>query len=68
MDFKEPYAPFALTETIRIVLALAAQLELSMYQLDVKSAFLHVDLDEEVYMEQPEGYLVEGKKDTIDSK
>jgi len=41
-------------ETIRTVLALAAQLELKMFQLDVKSAFLNGEL-EEAYVEQPQG-------------
>ncbi|CAL1395827.1 unnamed protein product [Linum trigynum] len=56
IDFHETYAPVARMETIITVLALAAQLELPVYQLDVKSAFLNGELDEEVYVEQPLGY------------
>jgi hypothetical protein len=65
VDFNETFAPVARMETIRIVLALAAQLELPVYQLDVKSAFLNGELQEEVYVEQPEGYIVEGKEDKV---
>jgi len=42
--------------SIRIVLALVALLDLELQQLDVKTTFLHGDLDEEIYMEQPEGF------------
>ena len=52
-------------ETIRTVLALAAQQELQVFQLDVKSAFLNDELEEEVYVEQPQGYVVEGKEHKV---
>ena len=44
------------SETFRLVLALAAQHESHLEQLDVNSAFLHTKIDEEVNFEQPEGY------------
>ena len=50
-------------ETIRTFLALAAQMELEVFQLEVKSAFLYGDLEEEVYVEQPKGYMKKGKED-----
>lgn len=65
VDFTETFAPVARMETIRIVLAVAAQLELPIYQLDVKSAFLNGDLKEEVYVEQPAGYVIEGKEEKV---
>lgn len=49
-------------ETIRIVLALAAQLQWTIYQFDVKSTFLNRDLMEKVYVTQPQGFIVEGKE------
>ena len=50
IDFEETCSPVARFETVRIVLALAAQLHWHVYQFDVKSAFLNGDLQEEVYV------------------
>ena len=62
VDFNETFAPVARIETIRLVLAIAAQLELNVYQMDVKSAFLNGELKEEVYMKKPRGYEVKARK------
>jgi hypothetical protein len=43
--------------SIRLVLALATSHKWEVHQMDVKSAFLHGDLKEEIYMEQPPGYV-----------
>ena len=51
-ELNEIFAPVACTETIRLLLSLAAQLELEMFQLNVRSVFLNGDLEEEVYIEQ----------------
>ena len=48
-----------------MVLGLAASLDLEVEQMDVKTAFLHGDLDEEIYMEQPEGFEVKGKENYV---
>ena len=50
---------------IQVVLGLAASLDLEIEQMDVKTAFLHGDLEEEIYMEQPEGFRVKGKEDFV---
>lgn len=63
IDFNETFAPVARMETIRTILALAAQMRLSIYQMDVKSAFLNGELSEEVYVEQPQGYVIKGQED-----
>ena len=65
IDFNETFAPVARIQTIRTILALAAQLELDVFQLDVKSAFLNGELEEEVYVKQPQGYEVKGKEDKV---
>ncbi|CAJ2660326.1 unnamed protein product [Trifolium pratense] len=57
IDYSEVFAPVARWETIRTVLALAASKGWCVYQLDVKSAFLHGELTEDIYVEQPAGYL-----------
>ena len=52
-------------ETVRLLLALAAQLKKPVYQFDVKSAFLNGELLEEVYVKQPKGFEVKGKEDWV---
>ena len=51
--------------SIRMVLALAASLDLEVEKMDVKTAFLHCDLEEEIYMEQREGFVVNGKENHV---
>ena len=55
IDFHEIFSPVVKIVSIRMVLALVALLNLELEQLDVKTAFLHGDLDEEIYMEQRKG-------------
>lgn len=62
IDFKETFAPVASMNTIRILFGVANQNRMEVLQFDVKTAFLHGDLDENLYMEPPEGYsFPEGK-------
>ena len=48
-----------------MVLALAASLDVEVEQMDVKTAFLHGDLEKKIYMEQPEGFVVNGKENHV---
>nr|GFA82363.1 ribonuclease H-like domain, reverse transcriptase, RNA-dependent DNA polymerase [Tanacetum cinerariifolium] len=57
IDFEKVFAPVARMETIRLLLAIAANNKWEVHHLDVKSAFLHEDLKEEVYVTQPEGFI-----------
>ncbi|GKB96831.1 retrovirus-related pol polyprotein from transposon TNT 1-94, partial [Tanacetum coccineum] len=57
IDFEESFAPFARIEAIRIFVANAAHKNMTIYQMDVKTAFLNGELKEEVYVSQPEGYV-----------
>nr|GEV00470.1 copia protein [Tanacetum cinerariifolium] len=57
INFKESFAPVARIEAIRIFLAYAAHKSFYVYQMDVKTAFLHGSLKEDVYVCQPEGFI-----------
>ncbi|CAL2257690.1 unnamed protein product [Prunus armeniaca] len=61
VDYKEVFALVARQDTIHLVISLAAQSSWPIFQLDVKSAFLHVELKEQVFVDQPLGYVHEGK-------
>lgn len=65
IDYTEVFAPVARMDTVRMIIALAAQRGWGIYQLDVKSAFLHGELKENVFVEQPQGYEVEGKEHMV---
>ena len=65
IDFDEIFSPVVKMTSIRTVLGLAASLDLELEQLDVKTAFLHGDLHEEIYMEQPEGFEEKGKEKLV---
>ncbi|GKC86778.1 zinc finger, CCHC-type containing protein, partial [Tanacetum coccineum] len=58
IDYFDTYAPVARITTIRLLLALAAIHNLVIHQMDVKTIFLNGDLEEEVYMKQPEGFVM----------
>nr|GEX04351.1 retrovirus-related Pol polyprotein from transposon TNT 1-94 [Tanacetum cinerariifolium] len=57
IDFKESFAPVARMEAIRIFLAYAAHKSFTLFQMDVKTAFLHGKLKEDVFVCQPEGFI-----------
>nr|GFB11317.1 retrovirus-related Pol polyprotein from transposon TNT 1-94 [Tanacetum cinerariifolium] len=57
LDFEESFAPVARMEAIRIFLAYAAHKSFTVFQMDVKTAFLHGSLKEDVYVCQPEGFI-----------
>lgn len=65
VDFEETFAPVARIESVRLLLALAAQEGWSVHHMDVKSAFLNGELLEEVYVKQPPGFAVDGQEDKV---
>ena len=65
IDFDETFAPVARLESIRILLPIASHLNFKLYQMDVKSAFLNGMLQEEVYVEQPKGFVDPHRPDDV---
>ncbi|CAL5395053.1 unnamed protein product [Camellia sinensis] len=65
MDFDEIFSPVVKMTSIRVVLGLAASLNLELEQMDVKTTFLHGDLKEEIHMEQLEGFEIKGKENLV---
>jgi hypothetical protein len=65
IDFDEIFSPVVKITSIRTILSLVAVEDLHLEQLDVKTTFLHGDLEEEIYMQQPYGYEVKGKENLV---
>ena len=65
IDYTEVFAPVGHWDTIHLILALAANRGWKIYQLHVKSAFLHGNISEEVFVEQPQGYEVKGGESKV---
>jgi hypothetical protein len=65
IDFTEIFSPVVKMTTIRVILSITAAENLHLEQLDVKTAFLHGDLEEDIYMTQPEGFEVPGKQNLV---
>lgn len=62
VDYEETFAPVLKNSALRVVFGLIASLDLETVLLDVKTAFLYGELEEEIYMSQPEGFLVPGRE------
>jgi len=65
IDYNDVYSPVVKHSSIRVFLGIVAMHDLELEQLDVKTAFLHGDLEEEIYMDQPEGYITPGKENFV---
>ena len=65
LDFTETFAPVAKFAAIRAVLALAALEDMEVHQMDVETAFLNGLLQEEIYMDQPEGFIKPGTENLV---
>ena len=65
VDYLDTYAPVVKHYSIRLVLAIVSLNDLKMIKLDIKTAFLYGELEEELYLQQPEGYIIPGKEDWV---
>jgi hypothetical protein len=64
-DYFDTYSPVAILITIHVLIALAASHDLLIHQMDVKTTFLNGELDEEIYMKQPEGFVTHGHDNMV---
>ena len=62
IDYNETFSLVSCKDSFRILMALVAHYDLELHQMDVKTAFLNGDLEKNVYMAQPKGFVVEGKE------
>ena len=65
IDYEEVFSLVARVEFIRIIIAMATQFKWNLHHLDVISAFLNGYIEEDIYVDQPEGFLKEGKEDFV---
>jgi hypothetical protein len=65
IDFGEIFSPVAKLTSVRFLLSIAAAFDFEVEHMDVKTTFLHGDMEEEIYMKQPKAYVVKGKKELV---
>jgi len=64
-DYEESFSPVVRFASIRLLLALVVHLDLELFQMDAKTAFLNGNLKEEIYMDQPIGFVSKGQEDKV---
>lgn len=62
VDYEETFSPTANMTSVRVLMQKAAQENLILHQMDVKTAYLHAPIDCDIYLEQPEGYETKSQK------
>ena len=63
--YEETFSPVVRIASIHLLLALVAHLDLELFQMDIKTAFLNGNLEEEIYMDQPIGFASKGQDDKV---
>ena len=65
LDFFDTFSPVTRITSIRLLIAIAAIFNLKIHQMDVKTMFLNGDLKEEIYTDQPEGFVESGQENKV---
>ena len=65
IDYDETFLPVAMLKSIRILLSIVAHYDYEIWQIDVKTAFLNGNLEEEIYMLQPEGFIAKNQEHMV---
>ena len=65
IDYEETFSPVAMLKSIRILLSIAAYYDYEIWQMNVKTAFLNGNLEEEIYMMQPEGFIAKNQEHMV---
>ena len=62
IDYEETFSPVVRFASIRLILTVVAHMDLELNQMDVKTTFFNGQLNEEIYMEQPVGFIIQGQE------
>ena len=65
IDYDETFSLVAMLKSVRILLAIAAALDYEIWQMDVKTSFLTGELEEDLYMQQPKGFITLGQEHMV---
>ena len=65
IDYEKTFSPVAIFKSIWILLTIAAKLDYEIWEMDVKTAFLNGNLEEDIYMRQPEGFIAKGQEHMV---
>jgi hypothetical protein len=65
IDFGEIFSPVAKLNSIRFLLSIVVAFDFEIEHMDVKTTFIHGDMEEEIYMKHPEGFVVKGNKELV---
>ena len=65
IDYEDTFSPVVKFASIRLILALVAHLDLELHQMDIKTTFLNGELNEEIYMKQPVGFVIQSQEHKV---
>ena len=65
IDYEETFSPVAMLKSIRILLSIVVHYDYEIWKMDVKTAFLNDNLEEEIYMMQPEGFIAKNQEHIV---